>query len=293
MISKKALVIGGSGYIGSYVCHELSLRGYDVVIADIVKNENLSKFHFIQCDISLKKEIKSLFENQFEFVFHLAGYASLKDAVKHPVKTIELNILSTTLILEQCVSTNIKHFIYASSAYATSSKGSFYGISKLASEKIIEEYNSKYNLNYTILRYGSVYSEVNFYNNYLFKLVEKALQDKEIVHDSDGEEIREYIHCSDVSKLTVDVIENNDFLNSCFILTGIEQFKRKEIFEMIKEISGEHIEIQLQNDNEQNNNYRLTPYSFQPSRAKKLISNPQIDLGQGILEIIKAVNKNE
>ena len=133
-MSKKALVIGGSGFIGSYVCKELSERGYDVLIADIEKNQNLNKFHFIHCDISSKKDIKSLFKNQFDFVFHLAGFASLKDAVNDPVKTIELNILSTTLILEQCVSTNIKQFIYASSAYATSLKGSFYGISKLASE---------------------------------------------------------------------------------------------------------------------------------------------------------------
>ena len=62
---------------------------------------------------------------------------------------------------------------------------------------------------------------------------------------------------------------------------------------MIKEISGEQIDIQLQNESNSNNNYRLTPYSFNPSRAKKLISNPQIDLGQGILEIIKSVNENK
>ena len=74
-------------------------------------------------------------------------------------------------------------------------------------------------------------------------------------------------------------------------MTGIEQFKRKEIFEMIKEISGEQIDIQLQNGNGVNYNYRLTPYSFNPSRAKKLISNPQIDLGQGILDIIIQINQ--
>ena len=33
--------------------------------------------------------------------------------------------------------------------------GSFYGISKLSSEKIVEEYQTRYGLDYTIIRYGS------------------------------------------------------------------------------------------------------------------------------------------
>jgi UDP-glucose 4-epimerase len=47
------------------------------------------------------------------------------------------------------------------------------------------------------------------------------------------------------------------------------------------------------NDIGYNNHYKFTPYSFEPSVSKKLIANPHIDMGQGLLECIRAVHKNE
>ena len=115
---------------------------------------------YIKCDINCKEDVESVFKNkQFDTVYNLAGFANLDKAVKYPLETIQLNVIGNMYILEQCVKNSISRFVYASSAYAMSNKGSFYGISKLASEKIIEEYLKKYNLPFTILRYGSVYSE--------------------------------------------------------------------------------------------------------------------------------------
>ena len=64
---------------------------------------------------------------------------------------MELNILGNINILNACLKAKIKRFIYASSAYAMSDKGSFYGISKLTSEKIVEEYAVKFDLKFTDL----------------------------------------------------------------------------------------------------------------------------------------------
>lgn len=83
-------------------------------------------------------------------------------AVKNPLKTIESNIIGNFNILECCRDKNINRYVFASSAYAMNDRGSFYGISKLASEKIIEEYYKLYALKYSIIRYGSVYSDRNF-----------------------------------------------------------------------------------------------------------------------------------
>ena len=288
----KVLVFGGSGFIGSYVVDELLRRGYDVIAADIQSSRYIDPSCFVQCDILNKREIERIFiDNKIDYVYNFAGMANLDDAIKDPVKTIELNILGNMLILDLCNKYKIKRFIYASSAYAMSDKGSFYGISKLTSEKLIEEYNKKFGLKFTILRYGSVYGDRNYHNNYIYNLLKEALETGVIEHSGDGEEVREYIHVQDVAKLSVDIIESKKFENEHLILTGVEKMRRKELFDMINEILGNKLEIKLKKDGYQNH-YKYTPYSFHPTRSKKLVANPFIDLGQGILDCLQDIERH-
>jgi UDP-glucose 4-epimerase len=290
---KKVLVFGGFGFLGYYLLKELLSRGYEVVVADIKDNSEFKDIvHYLHCDISDQKQVDAVFQNQnYDIVYNLAGFANLDFSIKAPLKTMQLNIIGNMYVLEACINANIKKFVYASSAYAMSNKGSFYGISKLASEKIIEEYHEKYDLDFTILRYGSVYSERDYDNNYIYNLVKKAVIENVIDHKGDGNEIREYIHAGDAAKLSVDVIESDKFNNVHVILTGTERIKRSELFNMINEILNNKIEINYNYN--YNNHYKFTPYSFEPSLSRKLTANPHIDMGQGILECIRSVYKNE
>ena len=291
---KNVLVFGGFGFLGSYLVNELINRGYNVTVADVKdKQEENKNITYIECDISSKTGVDRVFEmGKFEIVYNLAGFANLDDAIKSPIKTIQLNVVGNMYILEACVAHGISKYVYASSAYAMSNKGSFYGISKLASEKIIEEYHKKQGLSFVILRYGSVYSERAFGNNYVYSVVKEAVLENKIDHIGDGNEIREYIHAADAAKLSVDVIESKDFDNLHVILTGTERIKRSELFEMINEIMNNKISIRY-NDSGKEHHYKFTPYSFQPSVSKKLIANPHIDMGQGLLECVRAVYENE
>lgn len=291
---KKVLVFGGFGFLGHYLVNELLSRGYEVTVSDIYENKKLNnKISYVKCDINDKENVESVFENkQFDVVYNLAGFANLDTAVKFPLETIQLNVIGNMHILEQCVKNSIPRFVYASSAYAMSNKGSFYGISKLASEKIIEEYSKKYGLPFTILRYGSVYSETSYDNNYIYNLVESAVLKGKINHNGDGNELREYIHAADASKLSVDVIESEEFKNIHVILTGNERMKRSDLFNMINEILNNKVTINYKNDG-YHNHYNFTPYSFDPSVSKKLSANPHIDMGQGLLECIRSVYENK
>jgi UDP-glucose 4-epimerase len=291
---KKVLVFGGFGFLGHYLVNELLNRGYEVTVADIHENEKLeSDIEYIKCDITSKENVKNVFENKnFDFVYNLAGFANLDTAIEYPIETIQLNVIGNMHILEECVKNNVSRFVYASSAYAMSNKGSFYGISKLASEKIVEEYLKKYSLPFTILRYGSVYSERLYDNNYIYNLVKTAVLEGEINHNGDGNELREYIHAADASKLSVDVIESEAFKNLHVILTGNERMKRSDLFNMIKEILNDKVDIKYKNDG-YHNHYNFTPYSFEPSVSRKLSANPHIDMGQGLLECIRSVHEDE
>ena len=84
-------------------------------------------------------------------------------------------------------------------------------------------------------------------------------------------------------------MENKDLWNAPLMITGNERMKRKELFEMIREIIGNNkLEIQyLMMD------IRIIisslPYSFQGTSAKKITANPHYDMGQGILECVQKV----
>lgn len=291
---KKVLVFGGFGFLGYYLVKELLQRNYEVFVADISVNEELKdEVSYFKCDIADRNRVDEVFATHtFDIVYNLAGFANLDRAIENPTLTMQLNIIGNINIIEACLQHKVSNFVYASSAYAVSNKGSFYGISKLASEKIVEEYHKKHNLPFVILRYGSVYSEKNYDNNYIYNLVKEAVLNGVINHKGDGKEIREYIHAADAAKLSVDVIESDVFSNIHVILTGTERMQRKELFNMIKEILNNKVEVNC-NDTGYNNHYKFTPYSFEPSVSKKLIANPHIDMGQGLLECVRAVHKNE
>jgi len=287
---KQVVVFGGCGFIGSYVVEELLSNGYSVIAADLNPSPYVDKDYFVKCDILDKEKVDTLVHHS-DIVYNFAGFANLDDAIENPIKALELNVMGNLNILEACKKYHVKRFVYASSAYAMSDKGSFYGISKLTSEKLTEEYYKKFGLEFTIVRYGSVYGERDYDNNYIYNLLKQSLQTNEINHSGDGEEIREYIHAADVAKLAVELIESDKFINEHIILTGVERMKRKELFEMINEILGGKLKINLNNDG-YHNHYQTTPYSFHPTRSKKLVANPYIDIGQGLLDCLKDIEDN-
>ncbi len=289
-MSKNVVIFGGSGFLGCYVAEELIKRGYGVTVADIRMSEYLpKKCVFVPCDILDRQKVSELITNDISYVYNFAGMANLDKAVSMPVETIESNIMGNLNILEGCRDKNIERYVYASSAYALSDKGSFYGVSKLASEKLTEEYFRAYGLKFTIIRYGSVYGERAYENNYLYSVLKSAITDKKIVHDRDGQEVREYIHAQDAAVMSADIIESEKYANEHIILTGIERMKRIELFIMIKEILNNDVDIRL-NHELNDHHYKITPYSFHPSVCKKLVPNPYIDMGQGILDCIREIH---
>jgi UDP-glucose 4-epimerase len=288
---KKAVVFGGSGFLGSYVADELIKREFDVIIADIIKPKRLqNKQKFQKIDILNIEDIKSVLKDA-SIVYNFSAIADLDEAKDKAIKAFEVNVLGNLNILESCKSVGgIQRFVYASSAYALSNEGSFYGISKQSSEKLTEEYYKKYGLKYTVIRYGSLYGERASSNNYIYKLLKSAILTGELHYKGGEEDLREYIHAVDAAKLSVDILEDSQYENQHIILTGTERLKRIELITMINEIMQNQLNIKKISDNNIGH-YKITPYSYYPTVAKKLVANPFIDLGQGLLNCIQEINK--
>ena len=289
---KKAVIFGGSGFLGSYVSDELTRRGYEVTIADLNQSKHLqSNQVFKKVDVLNIKDIEGIIKNT-NIVYNFIAIANIEDANDDPINTMNINVIGNLNILEACRKhANIERFIYGSSVYAVSNEGSFYGISKQSSEKLTEEYYKKYGLNYTVIRYGSLYGERASHNNYIYNLVCSAIQNGELHYKGDGDDIREYIHAADAAKLSVDILNDKQYENEHIILTGIEKLKRIELLTMINEIMQNKLQIKQISDNNLGH-YKITPYIFHPTKAKKLVANPYIDLGQGLIEVIQEIYKD-
>ena len=93
-----------------------------------------------------------------KYLYHFGGIADIGEAKAASfLDTINLNVLGATIAIEAAVPRGIERFVYASTMYVHSPYGSFYRASKQASEIIIESYSEKFEVDYTLLRYGSLY----------------------------------------------------------------------------------------------------------------------------------------
>lgn len=283
----KITVIGGSGFVGSHVADRLSDQGYEVIIYDLRKSPYLRKDQkMVIGDILDRKKIEDTI-NGSEYVYHFAGLADIHEAQLKPVKTVEYNVLGTIYILEACRKSNVKRFIYASTIYVYSDHGSFYRSSKQSCELFIENYQQIYNLDYTILRFGSLYGERANQFNFIQTILRQAFLEGKIQRKGSGNEIRDYIHVLDAAKLSADIL-STEYANSYMMITGEQTMKVRDLLTMIQEILNYEIEIEYL-DEKIEEHYEITPYSFKPKVAKKIVPDYYHDLGQGILDCIYCV----
>lgn len=286
----KVIVFGGAGFLGSHVADTLADAGYKVAIFDCKESPfKRPEQDMIVGDI-LDEKVVAAAVKDCNIVYNFSGIADIDQAAKYPLESVKTNILGNSIIMEGCRKADISRFVYASSLYVYSKAGSFYRSTKQSCESLIENYNEVYGLPYTILRYGSLYGPRADNENFVSKILKQAIAEGKIVRDGDGGEIREYIHVYDAAKGSVEIL-SDDFINQYVIITGSQQMKIRDLLYMIREMLDNKIEIRFA-EPEDSYHYEITPYTFAPKLAKRLVSKTYIDFGQGILELMQSVYKD-
>ncbi|MES2963069.1 MAG: NAD(P)-dependent oxidoreductase [Bdellovibrionota bacterium] len=283
----KIVVFGGSGFLGSHVADELTRLGHEVTIFD--KTESLyanEKQAMVVGDIMDADAVYLAMKGQ-DIAYNFAGLADLNASIARPKETFELNVIGNINILEAAAKAKLKRYVYASTVYVFSKKGSFYGISKSASERVIEEYAEQKKLPFTIVRYGSVYGPRADKSNRIYRILRQALEEGKITFQGNGEEEREYIHVRDAARLSAEVLKD-EFVGQHIMLTGTERYKYSDLLKIINEIMEGRIQIVYLNE-DYRGHYVMTPYSFSPKASHKLVANPFTDFGQGLLETVETI----
>jgi UDP-glucose 4-epimerase len=286
--SKKVIVFGGSGFVGSHIADALSEAGYQVAIYDLKPSPYLLDGQkMIVGDILDREQVSKAIEG-YDYVYNFAGFADLDDATTKPLDTAQQNIIGNLHIMDAALKAHIQRFIYASTIYVYSEKGGFYRCSKQSSELYVEEYNRLYGLNYTILRYSTLYGSRADKRNSIYRYLKQALDSNCINCPGTGEEVRDYIHVKDAALLSCQAL-SDQFKNKPITISGHHPVKFNDMVTMIKEIVGKDLKINYANSKNLAH-YTYTPYSFSPKISYKLTNNLYIDMGQGLLECLHEIN---
>lgn len=286
----KILVTGGSGFLGSHVADALSERGHEVAIFDVKSSPFLrDNQRMIIGDVTDADAVNAAVKG-CDAVYHLAALAEIGQAMDHPRDTMSVNVMGTVNVLEAAREHAIKRFVFSSSIYVYSDQGSFYRTSKQACEHLLQDYQDRFGLDFTILRFGSLYGPRADSSNAVFRMVSSALKTGKVKYVGNGREVREYIHIRDAALMSADVLAD-EYRNAILHLTGRERMTTGDMLEMLKEIFNGEVEISLGKES-MAGHYIQTPYNYTPRLGRKMTRDTYIDLGLGLLDVIQFMDRD-
>jgi len=275
----RVLVTGGSGFLGKCICSLLLEKGHEIVILDLVP-QVVKCTQYFEGSLLNRDVIFSAVKG-CDMVFHCAAMSNIEECVNNPVGAVETNILGLTMLLNESVKARIKRFMFASSVYVNSSLGGIYKSTKVAGESLIKEFHKYFNLNFTILRYGSLYGPGADQNNRILKYLTSAIEEGIIYHNGNGQETREFIHIKDAAYLS-HLAMDKEYENKTVLLTGASPIICSTLFSMIEEILQKSVKVEYVETNDMH--YSLTPYHLQYETVHKIKGHHLCDFGFGLME---------
>ena len=298
----KVTVTGACGFIGSHLTKQLIERGFHVVGVDCLDDnlysrsvkesrlkalKQLSNFDFGNINIATHDLDSNISDSKF--VFNLAAIPGQVLSWKLFDKYVESNILGTKKVIDSCIRNKVTKIIHAStsSVYGKFAVGdelqdtkpiSPYGITKLAAENLLFALTSSNNLDFTILRYFSVYGPGQRPDMAIQKFLTAIKTGQEINITGDGTQKRDITYVQDVVKATISASSLNE-KKQIFNISGGKQFTLNQIIDECFNVSGLKSKIK----------YVDRPIGDQEetfgdiSKAQKLLGfNPTFDIKTGL-----------
>lgn len=249
----KALVTGGSGFIGSHVVDKLRERGIDVRVFDMVMptfRQDIEFYHGSLLDL----EALRMALNGIDAVYHLAAVADVKDVYSDPYYAESINVRGTVNVLEAVRRAKgaVSRLIYGSTTWVYSevtepvvdedtplkAPAHLYTATKIASEYYCQSYMRMYGLPVTILRYGIPYGPRARDGTVVALFVSRALRGQPLTIAGDGSQFRKFVYVEDLAEgnvLALKSIARDKIYN----LDGNTPVTIQQVAETVRKVIGE------------------------------------------------------
>ncbi|MBJ7900439.1 MAG: UDP-glucose 4-epimerase GalE [Cyanobacteria bacterium RI_101] len=282
MTKPTILVTGGAGYIGSHTVLALQEKGFQCVILDNLTYghqdlvETVLKAPLIIGNINDRQLLEKIFSQYpISAIIHFAAYAYVGESVKAPLKYYQNNLVSTLTLLETALAQGVQKIVFSSTCATYGNPQSIpileshpqnpinpYGASKLAIERILQDFDTAYGLKSVIFRYFNAAGadpdgrlgedhdpEPHLIPQVLYTALGRQSQINIFGTDyptPDGACIRDYIHVSDLAAAHVLGLEYllRENTSNIFNLGNGNGFSVKEIIDSARRVTGQAIPTQ-------------------------------------------------
>lgn len=253
------LLIGGNGFLGRNLARTLLQNGNKVFIFDRGINNVNNSIYEIEGNLNDLDKIKSIImNNKIDILIHLVS-SLLPGSSDEEYLSDLVNVQIPTVSLLRICSENRIKFIYLSSGgtvYGTKNGKlseinklepiSYYGLSKVNIEQLIQFHNSKYGLQYLILRPSNPFGHgqrLDGKQGLIAVLIGKIIKKERLTVFGDGTNIRDYIYIDDFVFYVTKLIEKNITNKIINIGSGVG-YSVNQIISKVESIAGTKIEIE-------------------------------------------------
>jgi UDP-glucose 4-epimerase len=265
MMTKKVLITGGMGFIGSHLCDALLKEGHDVIILDDLSSssttnlsaKNLERITFIKASVFDIHDHRDALKG-VNHIFHLAALISGYDSLNEPDAYIDLNIRALMRILELARDLGDVKLSFASSStvYGNGTAHirseslvpepmTMYALSKLAGEHMLEMYHQLYKFDYVALRLFNVYgprqNPTHPYANVTCKFSQAAALGMPIKLYGDGKQTRDFIYVGDV--VTAFMATMQPTPQRLYNVGTASDHSIKHLIDVLEELSGKPFDV--------------------------------------------------
>ncbi|WHZ15112.1 MAG: UDP-glucose 4-epimerase [Nitrospira sp.] len=308
--TRRVLVIGGAGFIGSALLPKLLQRGYEVRLFDlllfgkepIANLAGYSNLEIIQGDFRhMDKVVRAM--KGVDDVIHLGAIVGDQACSLDEELTIEVNLIATRMVAEVAKGSGIKRFYFASTCSVFGSNEetldersvvnplSLYARSKLASERVLMPLASDV-FSPVILRFGTVYglSGRTRFDLVVNLLTAKALADGKL-YVFGADQWRPFVHVDDAALALTNAVEapieliHNQVFN---VGSNAQNYQLRDVAQIIRSLVPGTV-VTEQEAGADFRNYRVDFTKI----ARVLEFVPQWTLEQGVTQVIAALKRGE
>ncbi len=227
-MSRKILITGGAGFIGSTIADAFLASGWDVAVLDDLssgKRENVpERARFYPCDVRSAAAAEAVERERPDVLCHHAAQIDVRRSMADPRHDVDVNLGGLVNLLGAAARAGVGHVVFASSGGACYGDTdriptredhpvhpvSVYGASKAASEIYLGVWRAAHGITCTALRYGNVYGprqDPHGEAGVVAIFAGRLLEGKPCTINGDGRQTRDYVFVRDVARANLAAAE--------------------------------------------------------------------------------------